>query len=57
MNKNVFTCPFRKHVECTHIKDREPCQKCGWNPSIEVDRKMTIKLQMLRGSWNGRLTL
>ena len=50
-------CPHRHGVMCTHIKNQSHCRKCGWKREVEQDRKLTIKLRMREGAWNGCLTL
>lgn len=38
-------CPYNKALDCVD-KDRH-CDKCGWNPEVEAERKNKTRLTLL----------
>lgn len=39
---NLFECPYNKAVIC----DFKRCERCGWNPEVDVVRKAKTKILM-----------
>lgn len=44
-SSDVVSCKYRGHaIECPKADFRaEICERCGWNPMIEADRKAKLK--------------
>ena len=43
-------CRYNLSVSCT---EKDKCQKCGWNPDVEEERKLKTKARLYGESKRG----
>ena len=51
-------CPYNQALDCmdrSDSKDTKPCEKCGWNPDVDQERRKKTREMLAKGVTNGKL--